>query len=142
MMYCQYCKSKIFEEDRVCDRCGAPTKDFIEETEEVKGHNIPPEFNAPIHSIAVMPSILSFSRSKPSGQLQVYGIKGGASHNVIITNDCDYNINNNEDQFNVNCVGLINVSKNVKSGSRAKVMVSYTNNQNELLLGECVLQVV
>ena len=23
-MNCEYCKSKIFETDRVCDRCGAP----------------------------------------------------------------------------------------------------------------------
>jgi hypothetical protein len=28
-MYCSYCESQIFEEDRTCSQCGAPTKNFF-----------------------------------------------------------------------------------------------------------------
>jgi hypothetical protein len=141
MMYCQYCKSKIFEEDRVCNRCGAPTKDFIEEAEEVDGYNIAPESNASIHSIAVIPSILFVSKSWQQ-QLQVYGIRGGASHNAIVTSACNYNISGDKDNcFTINHVGLVNTTKDAKVGSRAKAIVSYTNDQNEVLLDECILQV-
>lgn len=143
-MFCQYCESKIFEEDRVCNRCGAPTKYSSEEFEEIEEAEEcieVPELNTPIHSIAVIPSVLFVSKSWQQ-QLQVYGIRGGASHNAVITSACNYNINGDKDNcFTINHVGLVNTTKDAKVGSRAKAIVSFKNDQNEVLLDECILEV-
>lgn len=36
-MNCEYCGSRIFESDRVCDRCGAPNKNHFEKRQETYG---------------------------------------------------------------------------------------------------------
>lgn len=36
-MNCEYCGSRVFETDRVCDRCGAPNKNHFEKKQETYG---------------------------------------------------------------------------------------------------------
>ena len=67
-MFCSYCDSRIFEEDRVCPQCGAGTKDSYFNRELVE--------KSPFEDVLAI-AVQNFPEKMTCGQsldLRVYGI--------------------------------------------------------------------
>lgn len=79
-MFCSYCDSKLFEEDRVCPQCGAGTKNSYPNKEEVE--------KSPFEDILAI-AVQNFPEKMTCGQsldLKVYGIPKNGSPYILPNN--------------------------------------------------------
>lgn len=79
-MFCSYCDSRIFEEDRVCPQCGAGTKDSYSKKEVIE--------KSPFEDILAI-AVQNFPEKMTCGQsleLKVYGIPKNGSPYILPNN--------------------------------------------------------
>lgn len=100
-LFCEYCSSQIFEDDRNCPCCGGPTKNSIRKNDEYVLENF--EYKAPsgnwydnVFALAIAGGDFYIKKEKQTCELNIYALCPGETPFRPPYNDLDISSDNSK----------------------------------------------